>query len=282
MTDHEIGSQLPPGELRFTNQTTFGAFLQEHRERRNISLPHVASRTKISERHLAALERGNIAQWPRGIYRRAMFRAYAAAVGLNPIEMADEFARLFDDCAETPPGRSANAEGIANDRLVAPHRVRVIVSGTALATAGAAFACYGLSISQRATQPDPLVAAAPVAHFEVKGTTGTGSMVTSGEESSALRSSTARAQAVEFRETRTSIESADVEGVLDVTSEPVGAQVTVNGVRWGETPLTIRHLPLGEQRIRVTRDGYVSAERSVQLTRDSSSQILRLDLQVRP
>jgi hypothetical protein len=53
--------------------------------------------------------------------------------------------------------------------------------------------------------------------------------------------------------------------VLVVTSLPEGARVTVNGIGWGMTPLTVRHLPHGPQRVRLTKDQYVSEERVVQL-----------------
>jgi transcriptional regulator with XRE-family HTH domain len=48
---------------------------------------------------------------------------------------------------------------------------------------------------------------------------------------------------------------------LVITSQPEGARVTVDGVGWGVTPLTIRHLPEGTKRFRLTSDGYVAAER---------------------
>jgi hypothetical protein len=52
---------------------------------------------------------------------------------------------------------------------------------------------------------------------------------------------------------------------LDIWTEPDGARVTVNGIGWGEAPIFIRHLEPGEQRIRVTMDGYAATERSVVL-----------------
>jgi hypothetical protein len=52
---------------------------------------------------------------------------------------------------------------------------------------------------------------------------------------------------------------------LIVTSVPSGARVTVNGIGWGATPLTIRHLEPGPKRIRVSMDGYRSAEHTVTL-----------------
>jgi PEGA domain len=53
--------------------------------------------------------------------------------------------------------------------------------------------------------------------------------------------------------------------VLVVTSRPEGARVTVNGIGWGLTPITVRHLPQGPQRVRLTKDQYLSEERVVQL-----------------
>jgi hypothetical protein len=50
-----------------------------------------------------------------------------------------------------------------------------------------------------------------------------------------------------------------------ITTNPAGARVTVDGVGWGVTPLTIRHLTPGVKVIRVTKDGYVGQEREVRL-----------------
>ena len=52
---------------------------------------------------------------------------------------------------------------------------------------------------------------------------------------------------------------------LVVSTEPAGARVTVNGIGWGVSPVTIRHLPPGDKRIRVTSDGYTSEERLLRL-----------------
>jgi hypothetical protein len=55
------------------------------------------------------------------------------------------------------------------------------------------------------------------------------------------------------------------EGQLVVLSEPAGAIVTVNGIGRGATPSTVRFLPLGELRVRVSLQGYRSEERVVRL-----------------
>jgi hypothetical protein len=48
---------------------------------------------------------------------------------------------------------------------------------------------------------------------------------------------------------------------LVVISEPAGARVTINGVGFGSTPLTIPYLSPGAKRIRVTKAGYLAEER---------------------
>jgi len=53
---------------------------------------------------------------------------------------------------------------------------------------------------------------------------------------------------------------------LVVTTVPAGARVTVNGVGWGTSPVTIRYLPPGEKRIRVSLEGYVATERVISVT----------------
>jgi len=52
---------------------------------------------------------------------------------------------------------------------------------------------------------------------------------------------------------------------LVVTTDPPGARVTINGIGWGTTPVTIRHLPPGDKRIRVSKEGYAVEERVVRM-----------------
>jgi len=55
-------------------------------------------------------------------------------------------------------------------------------------------------------------------------------------------------------------------GQLRITSNPNGARVTINGIGWGQTPVTVRNLPLGTKTVRLTSDGYTSQQRTVQLS----------------
>ena len=67
------------------------------RERRAITLESIADSTKIGLPLLEALERSDVSHWPKGIFRRAFFRDYAAAIGAPVEEMLHEFSRLFPE-----------------------------------------------------------------------------------------------------------------------------------------------------------------------------------------
>ena len=73
----------------------FGTRLREARERRGIPLRQIADRTKISVASLEALERGDTARLPGGIFGRSFVRSYAAEVGLDPDATVREFLDQF-------------------------------------------------------------------------------------------------------------------------------------------------------------------------------------------
>jgi len=81
---------------------TFGPRLRQERERRHISLTSIAENTKISRSLLEALERDDVSRWPTGIFRRSFVRSYAQAIGLDPDEVAREFAERFPDPTAKP------------------------------------------------------------------------------------------------------------------------------------------------------------------------------------
>jgi hypothetical protein len=76
-------------------QETFVTRLRRHRQRNDISLDEIATETRVKRELLEALERNDLSEWPKGLYARAWIRAYASAVGLDPIDTVDEFCRLF-------------------------------------------------------------------------------------------------------------------------------------------------------------------------------------------
>lgn len=76
---------------------SFGRRLRSERERRGIVLETIAASTKIKASLLRDLERGDLSKWPRGIFKRAFVREYAASVGLVPEPIVAECVRLFPD-----------------------------------------------------------------------------------------------------------------------------------------------------------------------------------------
>jgi transcriptional regulator with XRE-family HTH domain len=79
----------------------FGSKLRMQRERQGVSLASIAESTKIKLSLLDALERGDVSQWPRGLFRRAYLRDYAAAIGIPAEPLVAEYTRLFPE--DGPP-----------------------------------------------------------------------------------------------------------------------------------------------------------------------------------
>jgi transcriptional regulator with XRE-family HTH domain len=81
------------GQLRHT----FCAELRRARERKGISLDHIAQTTKVSGLLFAELEQCDLSRWPSGIYRRSFFRDYVTFTGLPVESTTSEFVRLFPE-----------------------------------------------------------------------------------------------------------------------------------------------------------------------------------------
>lgn len=73
--------------------------LRELRERKGVTLEHIAEETRIPLRHLEELERGDVSQWPAGVYARSWARDYATLAGIDP----DRVIRIVQPIAEVEP-----------------------------------------------------------------------------------------------------------------------------------------------------------------------------------
>jgi len=80
------------------------------REAKGVSTRQVAESTKLSVRAIEALESGRVSALPEGIYRRAIIRAVASAVGLNPEQLLREFSIAHPVDLPAPSGPSAVVE----------------------------------------------------------------------------------------------------------------------------------------------------------------------------
>ncbi len=66
-----------------------------------------------------------------------------------------------------------------------------------------------------------------------------------------------------------------------IRSTPGDADVLVNGRASGKTPAAVRDLALGSYTIRVTRDGYVTEERKLELTEQRPTAAMMFNLRSR-
>ncbi len=71
----------------------FGHELKEQRESRGISLDDVSVSTRVSMRHLQALEGDRFTELPGGVFNRGIVRSYAICCGMD----VDETVRRFQD-----------------------------------------------------------------------------------------------------------------------------------------------------------------------------------------
>ena len=78
-----------------TPQEAFVTRLRRYRQRNRMSLDEIATETRVKRELLEALENNDLSDWPKGLYARAWIRAYASAVGLDPLDTVDEFCRVF-------------------------------------------------------------------------------------------------------------------------------------------------------------------------------------------
>jgi transcriptional regulator with XRE-family HTH domain len=76
-------------------QETFVTQLRRFRQRSRISLETIAAETRVKHELLEAFENNDLSGWPRGLYARAWIRAYANALGLDPVDTVNDFCRLF-------------------------------------------------------------------------------------------------------------------------------------------------------------------------------------------
>jgi transcriptional regulator with XRE-family HTH domain len=128
-----------------TAHHAFGARLQNQRERLGVTLESIAQTTKINRSLLAALERADLSRWPRGIYRRAFLRDYAAAIGLPAEPLLREVVQLFPEPGQDqPPGEGVRMRLMLLPETRWPVRVRQMLAA-ALDSAAILVAAYGVS-----------------------------------------------------------------------------------------------------------------------------------------
>ncbi|AXC13123.1 Transcriptional regulator [Acidisarcina polymorpha] len=75
----------------------FGEELRRERESRGVSLECIINSTKISGRHLSALEREQFEQLPGGVFNKGIVRGYARAVGIDEEAWIQRFMSAYKE-----------------------------------------------------------------------------------------------------------------------------------------------------------------------------------------
>jgi cytoskeletal protein RodZ len=73
----------------------FGEELRMERLSRGIALEDITAKTKISQRHLIALEQERFRELPGGILSKGIVRGYADTVGLDQNEWTERFLKAY-------------------------------------------------------------------------------------------------------------------------------------------------------------------------------------------
>jgi len=75
---------------------SFGEDLRKERLSRGIALEEITAVTKISQRHLIALEQERFRLLPGGILNKGIVRGYAGALGLDQQDWTDRFLAAYN------------------------------------------------------------------------------------------------------------------------------------------------------------------------------------------
>jgi cytoskeleton protein RodZ len=98
----------------------FGEQLRREREERGVPIEAICETTKVPARYIRALEAGDLAELPGGVFRRGFVRSYLGALGL---EEGVWMTRFEESCRESgiiQPGETewvAFAENVSSGRL---------------------------------------------------------------------------------------------------------------------------------------------------------------------
>ena len=257
-----------------------GHLLRSAREHLGLTLEQVAKETRIPRTHLQAFEQDNLSAAPGGFYQRAQLRVYARALNLDPTLVLAQLERELEpsEFSDRIEARKQKAPFFSKSVLIV---LGVMTAAGALGLAiGGRIPAFDRPqrISNRAepapsgqrivdtaapATPAGLIAdgpADPVQHPVDLAPAQTDLAASPPPLPAPAPQSTTLAPSIEQPPAR--VPPGPVSALV-IATEPAGARVTVNGIGWGTTPVTIRYLPSGEKRIRVSKEGYAAEERVV-------------------
>ena len=290
---HPPETGVTPGDAKAS--AALGELLRAARDRRGLSLDQISRETKIPTRCLAALEHGDLAALPGGTYTRGEVIAFATAVGLDKQVALDHLDRSLHPAPSSVAEKGVRAPVATTQRSTA--RIAAIAVLAILMTAWAAREynarvlhqqALAVEDAQSASKGSPTTAAdmQPARRAEREAAPTVRSPSTSaastGTVSRAAQKGPAAAADVNSGAPAAAADDGSLPGspvnvsapALTVVSDPPGARVTIDGIGWGSTPVTISHVAPGAKRIRVTLGGYPAVERTVQIATTGTTRIV--------
>jgi cytoskeleton protein RodZ len=90
--------------------------LRWERERRQVSIEKISEETKVSTRHLQALEAGDYSALPGGVFRKGIVRSYLTAIGLDEATWIERFEASVEESANSSTEAADWAEFAENVR----------------------------------------------------------------------------------------------------------------------------------------------------------------------
>jgi cytoskeleton protein RodZ len=100
---------------------SFGEDLRKERLARGFALEDISAVTKISQRHLVALEQERFRLLPGGILSKGIVRGYANAIGLDPEDWTERFLQANNNSgqiANEDSGWTIFASNVGKARLL--------------------------------------------------------------------------------------------------------------------------------------------------------------------
>jgi cytoskeleton protein RodZ len=92
--------------------------LRWERERRKVSIEKISEETKVSVRHLNALEAGEYSELPGGVFRKGIVRSYLTAIGLDETPWIERFeASLQENGGADTANWEEFAENVRRNRV---------------------------------------------------------------------------------------------------------------------------------------------------------------------
>ena len=107
--------------LSWVSMGSFGEDLRMERLSRGVALEEITAVTKISRRHLIALEQEKFRLLPGGILSKGIVRGYAGAIGLDQNDWTDRFLQAYSASGQTiedEKGWAAFASNVGKARIL--------------------------------------------------------------------------------------------------------------------------------------------------------------------